>query len=270
MITIKNDEFVKLSDYIKTNYGINLTQKRDLLVNRLQQILEQKNFDSFTDYYQYVINDTSGEAVVELLNKVTTNHTFFLREIAHFNFLKDRILPELCQTVKDRDIRIWSAGCSSGEEPYSIAMTVSDFFGFNKNNWDTRILATDISQRALEVAGQGVYTGEQLAGVPPEWLRSYFKKIGPGHFTVTEKLKNEVIFRIFNLNGETFPFRKKFHLIFCRNVMIYFDAPTKQNLVERFYEQTEPGGYLFIGHAETVNRMESKYQYIQPAIYRKV
>jgi chemotaxis protein methyltransferase CheR len=270
MIAIKEKEFIQITEYIKRNYGINLTQKKELLVNRLQQILEQKNFCSFTDYYNYIINDRSGEAVTGLLNKVTTNHTFFLREIEHFNFLKERILPELSREVKDRDLRIWSAGCSTGEEPYSIAMTVADYFGFNKSNWDTRILATDISRRALEVARQAIYSEEQLSDVPLGWRRAYFKKIAAEHYSVSDQVKQEIIFRTFNLNGENFPFRKKFHLIFCRNVMIYFDAPTKQNLLERLYQQTETGGYLFIGHAETINRMESKYQYIQPAIYRKV
>jgi chemotaxis protein methyltransferase CheR len=270
MIAIQEKEFVQLTDYIKKNYGINLTHKKELLVNRLQQILEQNHFSSFTDYYNYIINDRSGEAATGLLNKVTTNHTFFLREIEHFNFLKQRVLPELCREAKGRDLRIWSAGCSTGEEPYSIVMTIADYFGFNKHDWDTRILATDISRRALEAARQAIYSEEQLAGVPPEWRRAYFKKIDAEHYSVTDQMKAEVIFRSFNLNGETFPFRKKFHLIFCRNVMIYFDIPTKQNLLERLYQQTETGGYLFIGHAETINRMESRYQYVQPAIYRKV
>lgn len=271
MLNITDKEFNKFAEYVKSNYGINLTEKKKtLVVGRLQNILQQKNFGSFSDYYDYVVSDTTGEALTTLINKITTNHTFFMREPDHFRFLISRILPFLTASVKGhKDIRIWSAGCSSGEEPYTLAMIMSDFFGVEKSLWDTKILATDISMNVIQKATCGIYANERLGGMPAAWRKKYFKKVDENSSAVVDSIRNEVIFRIFNLMNTSFPFKKKFHVIFCRNVMIYFDQQTKTELVSRFYEITEPGGYLFIGHSESLNREETKYKYIMPAVYRK-
>lgn len=269
MISISDNEFRLLTEYIYNCCGINLKKKKTLVQARLYKILMEKGFQDFSSYCNYLINDKSGEAVRNIIDRMSTNHTFFMREIQHFNYFRDQVLPHLKTTVKSKDLRIWSAGCSSGEEPYALAMIMADYFGDEKIWWDSRILATDISSRVLDKAREGIYTDEEIRSVPASWRLSYFKSCGFNQYKVVNQLKKEVIYRKFNLIEKTFPFKKKFHVIFCRNVMIYFDNPTKRDLTDRFYECTEPGGYLFIGQAESLNRDETKYTYVMPAIYRK-
>ncbi|NMM62312.1 protein-glutamate O-methyltransferase CheR [Clostridium sp. P21] len=269
MISIKQDEFRELTEYLKSNYGINLTKKKILIEGRLNNILIEKGFKNFREYLNYLFSDMSKSELTLLINKLTTNHTFFMREADHFDYFKNKILPYLEETVKDKDLRIWSAGCSSGEEPYTLAMIMEDYFQGNKGFWDKKILATDISVNVLQTAEKGIYTKESIERIPPNWQLSYLNKINSNEYQISNKLRNEVIFRIFNLMEEVFPFRKKFHVIFCRNVMIYFDAKTKMELVNKFYKMTEPGGYMFISHSESISRDETDYKYIMPGVYRK-
>lgn len=269
MLKITKKEFRQLADYIKANYGINLKEEKQALVTgRLQNVLVQNNFDNFSDYYNYVVSDRTGDAVVTLLNKITTNHTYFMREADHFFYFRDKVLPYLKSNVKGNDLRIWSAGCSTGEEPYTLAMFIDEYFGKEKMWWDTKILATDISVKALDAAIKGVYGTDRIAALPHSWRLNYFKKHDNGNI-IDEKIRNEVIFRKLNLADKEFRFKQKFHVIFCRNVMIYFDACTKSELVNKFYDLTEQGGFLFIGHSESLNRGETRYKYIMPAVYRK-
>jgi chemotaxis protein methyltransferase CheR len=226
-------------------------------------------FQSFSEYYNYVIGDKTGRAAVTLINKITTNHTFFMREADHFFYFRDNVLPYLNTNVKDRDLRIWSAGCSSGEEPYTLVMLMDEYFGRDASLWDKKVLATDISSKVLEQAQAGIYDNTGLAQLPPGWKLNYFHKLDPDRSVVIDRIKEELIFRRFNLMTQAFPFRKKFHVIFCRNVMIYFNHETKMELVNKFYDLTEPGGYLFIGHSEALNREQTKYRYVMPAVYRK-
>lgn len=270
MVTITEKEFWQLSDYIKANYGINLKEEKlSLVTGRLQKVLAANNISSFSEYYKLVLSDKTGNAAVNLINCITTNHTFFMREVEHFNFFKEKVLPELVENVSGNDLRIWSAGCSSGEEPYTLAMIIDEYLGAGKKNWDTKILATDISGKVLEMAMTGLYEKERITSLPACWKMNYFIKYNEDKYMVSDKIKNEVIYRKFNLMEAAFPFRKKFHVIFCRNVMIYFDNETKTRLVEKFYDLTEPGGYLFIGHSESLGRDNTKYKYIMPAVYRK-
>lgn len=270
MLNITNKEFNQLAAYIKANYGINLKEeKRTLVTGRLYNVLMQNNFDNFTDYYDYIISDKTGNAAATLINRITTNHTYFMRETNHFHYFRDFALPYLKKTVRDKDLRIWSAGCSTGEEPYTLAMIIDEFFGKEKVFWDTKILATDISSRVLEEAEKGIYTKEKIATIPSQWKISYFKNYDDDSSVIADKIRREVIFRRFNLMDERLPFKRKFHVVFCRNVMIYFDIHTKKDLVNKLYNQIEPGGYLFIGHSESLNREETKFKYILPALYRK-
>jgi chemotaxis protein methyltransferase CheR len=269
MIALTLQEFQQLYDYIKKNFGINLAGKEHLVLGRLQKTLTDLGMESFAEYYRYLTHDPTGEAVTGLINKITTNHTFFLRENEHFLFLRDHVLPELSVSLKERDIRSWSAGCSSGEEPYTIAMILSDFFGPEASLWDKRILATDISERVLQTAADGVYLNEAIEKVPAHWRLQYFKPYDREHSIVADRIRKEVIYRRFNLMNEIFPFKKRFHIIFCRNVMIYFDQETKTNLVNHFYDCLESGGYLFIGHSESLNKQETKFRCLKPAVYRK-
>lgn len=270
MDTITDREFSELVQFIKQNYGINLAHKRSLVLGRLHNYIVQHGFSSFSEYFQHIVGDSSGQAGIILINKLTTNHTYFLREPHHFDFLEQVALPYLVKAAaSEKDIRIWSAGCSTGEEPYTLAMVIDSYLGPEKYKWDTKILATDISTAALEKAQKAVYSNSQLDTLPSGWRAKYFRRIDDEYSAIGDKIRNEVIFRRFNLMNAAFPFKKKFHLIFCRNVMIYFETETKRELIDRFYDHMEPGGYLFIGHSESVNRHESKYAFVAPAIYRK-
>ncbi len=270
MITITEKEFKQLADFIKKNYGIRLKdEKKSLVIGRLHNVLMSKDFKDFSQYYEYLMADKTGEGVITLIDKITTNHTFFMREVEHFYFLKEKILPYLSSTVKSKDLRIWSAGCSTGEEPYTLAMIIDDFFGREKLWWDTKILATDISSQVLDTAKKGIYTTECIAPLSSQWKIKYFKKIDQEKNLIVDKIRNEVIYRRFNLMESIFPFKKKFHIIFCRNVMIYFDYKTKMELINKFYDMTERGGYLFIGHSESIPKEATSYKYVIPAVYRK-
>lgn len=270
MVNITEKEFRQFAEYIKTNYGIHLKDdKQSLVAGRLSNVLLNKNFNSLSEYLDYVVSDKTGQAVVTLLDKITTNHTFFMREVDHFHYFRDKVLPFLSGTVRDKDLRIWSAACSSGEEPYTLAMIIDEFFGKEKMWWDTKILATDISNNVLDIAKKGVYSKEKISALPASWKLNHFKELDIENSVLTEKIRNEVIYRKLNLMDSVFPFKRKFHVIFCRNVMIYFDDKTKNELVEKLYDLTEYGGYLFIGHSESLNRDATRYKYVIPAVYRK-
>ncbi|ACV61534.1 MCP methyltransferase, CheR-type [Desulfofarcimen acetoxidans DSM 771] len=269
-VNISEKEFSRLACFIKQHFGINLVQEKKLLVvSRLQNFLIRNNFKSFSEYFDYVVADRTGNAVVTLLNKLTTNHTFFMREADHFDFFRNKVLPYLSQKVKDKDLRIWSAGCSTGQESYTLSMIIDEYFGAEKKLWNTKVLATDISTIVLEKAKKGEYSDEEICMIPRHRRFSYFIKNDNQRYCIVNEIKKEVIYRRFNLMDEVFPFKKKFQVIFCRNVMIYFDRKTKQELVNKFYDFTEPGGYLFIGHSESLNQIETGFRYIRPAIYRK-
>ena len=267
---ISDTEFIELVDYVKSNYGINLSQKRVLIESRLGHLLQEKGYDSYTKFLSDVMTGKQGEAITILINRLTTNHTFFLREWEHFKYLQTNIIPYWKKNVADKDIRIWSAGCSTGEEPYTLAMLMNDEFAHEKMLWDTKILATDISQRALNIAQNGRYESDHLENISNEWKDKYFVRVDNENYEVKDTIKEQVIFGSINLMDKSYPFKKKFHLILCRNVMIYFDADTKRNLVNHFYDILEDGGYLFIGHSESISRDDTGFSYVQPAIYKKV
>lgn len=268
IIRISDQEFNKLVQFVHSKYGIDLSQKRLLIEGRLSQTLRNKHLSSFKEYLDLLFKDTTGSEMTLLLNKITTNHSYFARENEHFDFLMNHILPYMEQTRKDHDLRTWSAGCSAGQEAYNIAMAYDQYFGPRKSSWDTTILATDISQNVLGKAKRAVYPSNNLTDVPLPWKKQYFKALPSGEFQVCEKIRKEVVFKVFNLMDQ-FQFKKPFDIIFCRNVMIYFDAPTTERLINKFYEATAPGGYLCIGHSEVINKDSTKYNYIMPAIYQR-
>ena len=269
MIQIKDKEMEQLCRYVKDHFGINLIDKKTLVEGRLAKLLGDQGIEDFDAYFQLLSEDKSGTEVFQLIDKLTTNHTFFMREASHFDYFRDQVLPWLAESVKDRDLRIWCAGCSSGEEPYTLAMILSDFFGKEQNSWDMKILATDISVSVLKTAREGIYTGEAVRTLPKAWQLGYFNAVDNDRYRVCEGIRNQVIFRSFNLMDPVLPFRKTFHVIFCRNVMIYFDQDTKNQVVSRYFHQTAPGGYLFIGHTESLSRDTMGYKYILPSVYRK-
>lgn len=268
MIKLTDLEFADLSQYVQRHYGINLTKKRTLIEGRLSNTLREMGLVNYRQFMDRLNQDPQGEMTTRLLNKLTTNHTFFMREKEHFDFLRSTILPSLISRKKERVLRIWSAGCSSGQEAYTIAMVLNEYLGPEKNKWDTRILATDISSSVLDKGRIGHYPAESLELLPRPWQQRHFKDLGQGQVEILPHLRQEVIFKYLNLM-EPFPFRNTFDLIFCRNVMIYFDEPTKIALVNKFFQVSSAGGFLLIGHSEVINRSQTSYQYIKPAVYQK-
>lgn len=271
MLSLSQEDFLRLVNFVHKNFGIDLSKKKQLIVSRLSYTISNLGFKDFTSYVDYITTTKNTKDIDIMLNKLTTNYTYFLREHEHFDFFQKTVLPYLEQKHSAKKVlSIWSAGCSSGEEPYTISMYLKEYFGSKPGNWDTRVLATDISQNVLNAAKQARYIEESLKDVPEAWKKKYFQKI-PGtddEYTVSPAIKQNVIFRTFNLM-DPIRFKLKFDLIFCRNVMIYFDQPTKDALIQRFYEASNPGAYLMIGHSESVNKESTKYKYIMPAIYHK-
>lgn len=270
---LSTQEFHRVSAYVKTHFGINLTEKkRTLIETRLQHIMTSRSYKSYNDYFDHIINDATGKELTELLNSLTTNHTYFMREPEHFKFLTSVILPYILKHHgNEQDFRIWSAGCSSGQEPYSIAMLISEFLlkqPFDTSKWNRQMLATDLSEKALHKAVRGTYSFDEIKGLPKQMLEKYFT-IKDNHYHINHTIQSEIVFRRFNLMNRKFPFKRPFHTIFCRNVMIYFDHETKHKLVEKFYDALVPGGFLLIGHSEFIDKNTSRFDYIKPAVYRK-
>lgn len=263
-------EFRRISMYLKDRYGIDMTHKKEIMDGRLSNMIRIRGFDNYDAYMNALMQDPSGEMEKELVNLLSTNHTYFMREFEHFEYMKKVVLPYLRKKEENiQDLRIWCGAASSGEEPYTLAMLLVDFFGLEHDKWDTTVLATDISTEVLQTAVRGVYKKEQIAELPDNWKRRFFRSVGEGeYFAITDELKNEVLFRQFNLMDD-FPFRKKLHVIFLRNVMIYFDRPTKQNLIKKLYDVLEPGGYLFVGRTETIEKGNVPFELVEPSIFRK-
>ena len=265
--TISDDDFSRLVKFIHGQYGIDLSQKRQLVTSRLSSLVSQQGFSSFTPFLDKLLNKQDAGDMELVLNRLTTNYTFFMREQEHFHFFEKVVLPEMIRRhQRDKVLAIWSAGCSSGEEPYNISIYIKEFLGSQAPQWDTRVLATDISQKVLASAKKGVY--ELPDTIPPNWKKRYFVPTSnPNQFAVAPEIKNNVIFQTFNLM-DPIKFRLKFDVIFCRNVMIYFDQPTKDALVRRFYDATVPGGYLMIGHSENLGK-DAPYQTVAPSTFQK-
>ena len=268
MLELTDADFTRLVRFMQDTYGIDLRQKRLLINSRLSTTLMEQGYADFTGFIDELMRKKDEKKVELLLNKLTTNYTYFMREKDHYDFFVQTILPELMEkNKKSKNLAIWSAGCSSGEEPYNISMCIKDSLGARAAGWDTRVLATDISQRVLSSAIDPAY--ELPEDVPPEWRSRFFRKRNDssGLYTVTPEIRQNVIFRMFNLM-DPIRFRMKFDVIFCRNVMIYFDQRTKDALIRRFYDATNPGGYLLIGHSENISK-DSPYKMVRPAIFRK-
>ena len=265
-MAISDNDFNRLAKFIQTNYGIDLTQKRQLITGRLSNPLKQRGYTSFSDFVNQVIQTKDNDLITLLLDKLTTNYTFFMREKEHLDLFCQKIIPDIVQRhQRDKTLAIWSAGCSTGEEPYNITMFLFDYLGPQAAQWDTRLLATDISNRAMTAAKKGVY--ELPDTIPPDWKKKYFVKQPDGHYQVAPKVRDNVIFQPFNLM-DPIHFRRKFDVIFCRNVMIYFDQPTKDALVQRFYDATVPGGYLLISKSENLSA-NTPYRRLAPSTFQK-
>jgi chemotaxis protein methyltransferase CheR len=265
-------DFEKISRLVYELCGIHLSDgKKELVKARLGKRLRSGQFKSFRDYYTYVINETSGQELVCLIDSISTNFTGFFREGKHFDYLRSELLPELMERKSNRrSLRLWSAGCSSGEEPYSMAITLSEAIE-NRSPWEVKILGTDISTKVLKIAESGIYHKERVQSLPTALVKKYFLKGGDDwkdYVKVKDHIKQFVQFRRLNFM-EPFQFKEPFDCIFCRNVMIYFDKKTQTDLVNRFYDCLEKAGVFFIGHSESLTGIKHSFHYVKPAIYKK-
>lgn len=273
--TVSDQEFRLFQDLVKAHTGIALTEhKRSLVCSRLGKRLRALGLASFLGYYDYLSAETGQAELEHFVNAITTNKTDFYREKPHFEFLEQEIVPALkARAVQtgERRIRIWSAGCSSGEEPYTIAITLREALE-NLPAWDVRILASDIDTEVLARAAQGIYPVERVPDIPRSILERYFLK-GTGAQTglvqVAREVRNLITFRRINLQEEPWPIRTVFDCIFCRNVIIYFDKPTQRRLMARFAACLKEDGYLFLGHSESLYGMSDQFAFLRNTIYRK-
>lgn len=259
-------KFVKL---IYAETGIALREgKEALLMARIQQRMKILEINSFDEYFDVVINDHRDLERIHFIDVISTNVTYFFREPTHFHFV-EKVLQKLKESGS-KEIKIWSAACSSGEEPYSISMLVESIFGEQSSR--CKILATDISTRMLRRAKEGFYDGSDFEKVPKEFFDKYVSRfLAPCEegFLVSEELKKNVVFSRINLSKTPFPMKGPFDIIFCRNVMIYFDAIVRRKLVDEMLRLLRPGGLLIVGHSETITDLRGGLVGIKSSIYRK-
>lgn len=273
-LVITPKEFKLFRELIYQQTGIALAdQKITLVQGRLSKRLRQLGIDSYMEYYDFVREDRAGEEIFQLINAISTNVTHFFREPPHWELLEER-LPGILAKKTDKKLRIWSAACSTGEEPYSIAMflkdKIKDFHG-----WDIKILASDISQKVLKTAMAGEYEEKSVQTFTRAMMLNHFdgikEKDGSKRYRIKPELREMITFRMFNLvTGDFSIFKNKFDMIFCRNVMIYFDPPTQQALVGRFAGMLERGSLLFIGQSEALTRNKDEFQLIRASVYQRI
>ena len=263
------DDFDHLRKLVTENTGIIADEdKYTMYYSRLARRLRKLGLKDFAEYRRYLSDNHASESI-ELVNSVTTNLTSFFRENHHFDFLRDSLIPDL-RRQGSRKLRIWSAGCSTGEEPYSIAMTLADSIA-DIGNWDIKILATDLDSNVIRKASQGVYDISRVEGLDQALLRRHFKKgagANEGYVRVNPDLVKMIEFRQLNLL-HPWPFRDRMDCIFCRNVVIYFDKPTKEKLVDRYADQLADEGYLFMGHSESLYKSTDRFKLLGKTVYQK-
>jgi chemotaxis protein methyltransferase CheR len=268
-LELSKGQFDTIRTLLFSMCGIKLNEGKDGLVkSRLMKRLRMLGLNSFDQYIGRLQSDSSRSEHHALIDALTTNKTSFFRESQHFDFLRAQILPGLTQA--NRRIRIWSAGCSSGEEPYSIAIALREALS-DIDRRDVRILATDISSRVLSKAREGIYEHQELRDVAPALVQKYFTRTcdqPEPRFRLNEHVRELIRFAPLNLMAD-WPLKGPFDVIFCRNVMIYFEKPTREQLVNRFWHLLEPGGYLLIGHSESLAGSAQRFRYVHPATYVK-
>jgi chemotaxis protein methyltransferase CheR len=271
-IRLSEREFNTLKDFIYRECGIHITDaKKTMLEARLLKRLKSLNFSNFTDYCNYLLSPEGKEEELPLMiNQVTTNKTDFFREPGHFDYLVKHVLPTL--ESAEKPVTIWSAGCSTGEEPYTLAMMLKEY-GRGPIRDDFLILATDISTRVLEKARLAIYDMNAVSQIPSDFQRKYLlrsKDRSSPLFRVKPEVRRHIRFRRLNFMDDDFGFREKMDVIFCRNVIIYFDKPTQERLLNKFCHYLAPDGHIFMGHSETLFGMKIPLALVAPTIYRRV
>lgn len=264
-------DFNCLRRLVWTHTGISLSEhKRDLVYGRLSKRLRVHGLSRFKDYCALLESD-AGEELEHFTNAITTNLTSFFREGHHFEYLAREVVPMLLERYREnRRLRFWSAGCSTGEEPYSLAITLREAIP-DINNRDVRILATDLDSRVVQSAMEGIYPQQRVEGMDRQRVKRWFRRGTGGHegkVRMSQELRQLITFRQLNLMHD-WPMRGLFDVIFCRNVVIYFDKPTQKILFERFAEVMQPASHLFVGHSESLHKVTDRFDLIGKTIYRK-
>ena len=267
--SMNRETFKKFVALIYEKSGITLNDNKEALVtSRIAKRMRKLSIATHSDYLRYVLDDTSGEEIVNMLDVISTNVTHFFREGEHFDFMREKMKGWL--EKGNRQFTIWSAGCSSGEEPYTMAMVLREVTGgYNVN---LRILATDISTRILARSKEGVYDAKKAESIPHSYRDRYFDKSGYNEgavYSARDTLRSLITFKRLNLSVVPFPMKGPMDFIFCRNVMIYFDNKVRVNLLGEFHRLLKPGGYLCVGHAESLTGMLGGFKAIRPSVYVK-
>lgn len=264
-------EFIRQLVYQRSRICLD-AGKREMVSARLGKRLRETKRATVGEYCALLQSNDAGDELAHLIDAISTNHTFFFRENAHFDFVRRQVVPEMKQrraTEHWPRFLAWSAACSSGEEPYSLAITLHEAFG---HDWEWHIQCTDISHRILDRAAKGIYREDVVGKMPGPMVKHYFQKgVGPqaGNYRVRQELRSHLSFHQLNLLEGDSPLNERFHVIFCRNVMIYFDRPTQEELVNRLTRRLVPGGYLLVGHSESLTTIQHSLQLVQPATYRR-
>lgn len=266
-VSDENYEFLRKLVYDQSRIHLG-PDKKALVTARVAKRLRALRLPDYDAYCALLKSSKGRDELANLIDVISTNHTHFFRESRHFDFLREVAIPQWRARGPGR-FRVWSAACSSGEEPYTLAIVLSDAAGLEAN-W--RIFATDISTRMLETARAGIYSADRLAHIQPERRPRYFQRgVGAweGQFRLRESLRERVEFSHLNLLQSQYPFSTRFDAIFCRNVMIYFDRETQETLIQKLTQHLEPGGYLMVGHSESLNGIRHGLVPLQPALYQK-
>jgi chemotaxis protein methyltransferase CheR len=276
--TLSRQDFQRLSAFIQTECGIKMPEaKKVMLEARFQKRLRILGMPSFADYVEYLFSPHGLECELHnMIDVVTTNKTDFFREPPHYDFLVQKALPAILEsmgTVLQRKLAVWSAGCSTGEEPYTLAIVLREYMERHPGlNMDWSILATDISTRVLEKAKLAIFETERIAPIPDPLRRKYLMRSRDKNrdlVRIVPELRQKVSFRRLNFMDDDFGLREKMNVIFCRNVIIYFDRSTQTRLINKFNRQLTPGGYLFLGHSETLHGQDVPLDQVAPTVYRK-
>ena len=275
--TLSEAEFKKIGAYIEKNVGIKMPpEKRMMMQSRLASRLKALHLDSYKAYIDYVFSgkDTDNHELIMMIDAMTTNLTEFFREPQHFDFMRNVALPGYA-TQKLNKIKIWSAGCSTGQEPYTLSMVMSEYIKQNPlgSIRDFSVLATDISTKVLDKAASAVYPMDAVKGVPQQIMHQYFLKgKNPANPAVRLKqdIRSHVNFMRLNFMDDEYGFRDTFQIIFCRNVLIYFDKANQEKVIRQFLRYLEPNGYLFLGHSETIFGMDLPFKTVAPTVFQRI
>ncbi|WP_138430811.1 CheR family methyltransferase [Fodinibius saliphilus] len=260
---LKESEFTTIRDKIYQYCGINLHEGKQALVrSRVLKRIRKLGMSNFAQYINYLEKDGTGNEFLALVDVLTTNKTSFFREDQHFEFIRKEVIPQ----INGRNVKWWSAGCSTGEEPVTCSMVLQEE-GVPPGK--VKILATDLSREVLQIGKRGVYTAKKVADIPPKVRKKYFQRISENQFQVSGEIRKMITYGRLNLKKK-WPMNGPFHIIMCRNVMIYFNRETQQKLVSRFRDMLKPGGYLFIGHSESVSSENKGLKNVCPAVYKKI